>query len=330
MDFVFEKLGNKNGMEVILLNFGATLMNISVPGKAGGRADLILGYDNAEGYLEDRQFLGSTPGRYANRIAKAQFSLNGKEYNLTPNEGRNHLHGGSPSFAHSYWNTTRETNLVTFTYVSPDGENGYPGNMTATVVYSLNDENEIVMDYTAISDADTVVNLTNHAYFNLSGGGQPAMDHMLQVNADSFVVTDEEYNPTGEIRSVIDTSMDLNSPRRLGDVVNSDYEAIKQCKGLDSCFVVNGSGLRRAAVLSDPGSGRALEVDTDMPGVQVYTAQMLPEGTEGRGGLVYGPYSGVCLEAQNYPDAPNHPHFPSAVLKAGETYKAKIIYRFKF
>jgi aldose 1-epimerase len=328
MELICEKLNNKNGIEVTLLNFGAALIGVSVPDKDGGRTELTLCYDSPGEYVNDKFFFGSTPGRYANRIGRGRFTLNGHTYQLTLNEGRNQLHGGENGFAKKYWKASREDGVVTFTCISKSGENGYPGELTANVTYSLNDENELIINYHATSDADTIINLTNHAYFNLNGGTAPILDHELCLNSDSFIVTDKENIPTGEIRDTAGTSMDFSSPRRLGDVVFSEYEPIQNVQGLDSCFAVNGEGLRRAAVLSDPASGRTLEVDTDMPGLQIYTGQGIPEGTRGRGGLTYGPYSGVCLEAQNHPDAPNQPHFPSAVLKKGEAYKRTILYRF--
>ena len=330
MELRHEILKNNNGLEVTLLNLGASIIGVSVPGGDGKRIDLTLGYDDPGDYTEDKFYFGPTPGRYANRIAGGRFTLNGKDYQLTCNEGRNHLHGGDTGFGKRYWQTCRTDDIVSFTYYSEDGENGYPGNLTATVSYSLNDDNELIIKYTASSDADTVINLTNHAYFNLNGGLKPVLDHELFIDADSFIMTDTENIPTGEIRKTAGTPMDFSAPGKLGDVVFSDYEPIKNFKGLDSCFVIRGSGLRRAAVLTDPASGRSLEVDTDMPGLQIYTGQGIPAGTKGRGGLVYEAFSGVCLEAQNYPDAPNHPDFPSAVLKKGETYETTIIFRFIF
>jgi Galactose mutarotase and related enzymes len=329
MELICEKLKNKNGMEVTLSNLGAAIISITVPDKNGERVELTLGYENPEDYIDDLQFMGSTPGRYANRIKDAMFTLNGTTYQLTVNDRGSQLHGGRPSFAHRLWESERNENQVKNTYTSPDGENGYPGNLNVETCYTLNDNNEIVIEYSAISDADTVINLTNHAYFNLVGSGT-ILDHVLKLDADAYVVTDDNYSPTGEIRSVSGTHMDFTSAKRLGDAIFSDDEMIKKYGGLDSSFTINGTGLRSAAILNDPESGRTLEVITDLPGVQVYTSQMLPEGTIGRGGIAYVPHSAVCLEAQNYPDAPNQPNFPSPVLRAGETFKATIIYRFSF
>ena len=329
MELVCEKLQNKNGMEVTLSNLGAAIISITVPDKNGEQVELTLGYEKPEDYIDDLQFMGSTPGRYANRIKDAKFTLNGTTYQLTINDRGSQLHGGIPSFAHRIWESERDGNQVKNVYVSPDGENGYPGNLNVETCYTLNDDNEIIIEYTAIADADTVINLTNHAYFNLSGSGT-ILDHVLELDADSYVVTDDNYNPTGEIRSVGGTHMDFNAPKRLGDAIFSDDEMIKKYGGLDSSFSINGTGLRSAAILTDPESGRKLEVLTDLPGVQVYTSQMLPEGTIGRDGVAYVPHSAVCLEAQNYPDAPNQPNFPSPILRAGEIFKATIIYRFSF
>jgi len=323
-----ETLTNKNGLEVKLLNLGAAIISVSVPCKDGGRTDLVLGYDNDEDYYEDSFYFGSTPGRFANRISGARFSLNGVVYDLPPNEGKNQLHGGVNGFSKKLWDIDHADGEVLYTYVSPDGENGYPGTLTARTAYSLNDENELVIKYTETSDSDTVVNLTNHTYFNLNGGEDTILDHTLCMNSDSFVFTDKENIPTGEIRKTAGSAMDFSSPRRIGDAVHSDEETIKTFGGLDSCFVVKGKGLRSAAVLADPASGRTLEVLTDLPGIQIYTGQYIPPETKGRGGHIYGPFSGVCLEAEHFPDAPNRPEFPSAVLKKGAVFTATIIYRF--
>jgi len=328
MELIREKLTNKNGVEVMLLNLGAALISVSVPTPDGERAELTLGYEKDEDYFNDPFYLGSTPGRYANRIGGSKFILNGISYDLIPNEGRNQLHGGPDGFAKKIWETEKENGRVIFTYVSPDGENGYPGNLTVKIIYSLNEDNELAIEYSAISDADTIVNLTNHAYFNLSGGKDTIKGHALQINSDSYVVTDEENIPTGEIRKTTGTPMDFSTPKRVADAVLTDYEAIKNCNGLDSNYALRGEGLSLAATLSDPASGRSLEVITDLPGLQIYSGQGMPEGTAGRGGRIYGPFSGICLEAQQYPDAPNRPVFPSAVLKKDETYKATIIYKF--
>ncbi|MCL1896100.1 MAG: galactose mutarotase [Clostridiales bacterium] len=329
MELICEKLTNKNGMEVTLLNLGAAIISVSVPGPDGSRADLVLGYGKAEDYMEDRLYFGSTPGRFANRIGGARFSLNGTEHVLTANEGRNQLHGGATGFAKKIWETERDGGRVTFTYRSPDGDNGYPGNLTACAAYSLNDENELSIEYTAESDADTVINLTNHSYFNLGGGADTILDHMLSVNADSFIVTDRENIPTGEIRDTAGGALDFSEPKTIGDAVSSNEEAVTNVNGVDSCFSLRGEGLRSAAVLSDPVTGRTLEVLTDLPGIQAYTSQGIPEGTKGRDGIAYGPYSGICLEAQHFPDAPNQPGFPSAVLEKGTVFRATIVFRFK-
>jgi len=328
MSLICETLKNNNGIEAKLLNLGAALISLSVPAGDGERADLTLGYDNNEDYYKDSFYFGSTPGRFANRIGSAAFSLDGRVYDLPPNENRNQLHGGATGFSKKLWDRARENGRVTFTYVSPDGESGYPGTLTAKVSYTLNDENELVIEYAATSDKDTVINLTNHAYFNLGGGAGTILNHLLKINADSFIVTDKENIPTGEIRKTAGSVMDFTEPARLADVVYSDEEAIRNFSGLDSCFKLNGEGLRSAAVLADPDSGRRLEVLTDLPGLQIYSGQYIPENTKGRGGLAYGPFGGVCLEAQHFPDAPNRPEFPSAVLRKGDIFSAKIIYRF--
>ena len=327
MALICEKLSNNNGLEVKLLNLGAALIGVSVPGSAGGRDDLVLGYENESDYLDDNLFFGSTPGRFANRIGGARFSLNGNTYTLPPNEFGNQLHGGENGFAKKLWDTQRENDVVTFTYQSPDGENGYPGNLTASVSYSLNDENELAIGYEAESDKDTVINLTNHAYFNLKGN-DTILDHMLQINADSYVVTNKENIPNGELGKTAGGGLDFSKPMRVGDAVDSNEEAIRLFNGIDSCFVLKGEGMRSAAVLKDPATSRTLEVLTDLPGLQIYTGQYIPENTKGRSGIVYGPFSGICLEAQHFPDAPNRPEFPSAALRKGEVFKAAIVFRF--
>jgi len=328
MNLKSEKLTNKNGMEVTLLNLGAALIGVSVPGPDGSREELVLGYEDNDEYYNDRFYLGSTPGRFTNRIGGSRFALNGITYDLPPNEGRNHLHGGKDGFAKKVWETERTGDRVVFTLVSPDGDSGYPGTLTVHTAYSLNDDNELIIEYEATSDADTVINLTNHAYFNLNGCAGTILDHELWIDADAFVVTDKENIPTGELRKTAGGALDFSAPKRLGDAIDRDEEAVTNFNGLDSNFVLNGEGLRKAAVLSDPVSGRKLEVSTDLPGLQIYSGQGMPEKTKGRGGMEYGPYSGVCLEAQHFPDAPNRPDFPSAVLRKGDTFIATIVFRF--
>ncbi|MCL2128429.1 MAG: galactose mutarotase [Treponema sp.] len=330
MEFITETLRNNNGMETTLLNLGATLTSITVPGPEGERVELTLGYENPEGYIGDKMYFGSTPGRFANRIGGGRFSLNGREYNLSLNNGENHLHGGTDGFAQKFWDISREGDRVVFSYTSPDGENGYPGALTARTAYSLNNDNELSIEYTAESDKDTILNLTNHAYFKLNPTADDILDHELCLEADSFVVTDKENIPTGEIRPTEGSPLDMSAARRLRDIVACDYDVIRNAGGIDSCFVIKGEGFRRAAVLTEPESGRALEVLTDLPGIQVYTGHLITAGTIGRGGQIYGPFSGVCLEAQRFPDAPNHPSFPSAVLKAGEAFSARIVYKLVF
>jgi len=328
MKLISEKLTNKNGIEITLLNLGAALIGASVPGPDGVRKELVLGFENNEEYFNDPFHFGSTPGRFAGRIGGSRFTLNGITYDLPPNEGRNQLHGGENGFAKKLWDTERDNEHVTFSYISQDGENGYPGNLSVRIVYSLNDDNELTIEYTATTDADTVLNLTNHAYFNLNGDDGKIFDHTLWIESDAFIITSKENIPTGEIRKTAGSALDFSESKRLGDVIAADEEAITNFKGIDSCFVLKGEGLRKVAVLSDPASGRTLEVITDQPGLQIYSSQWIPENTSGRGGVIYGPFSGVCLEAQHFPDSPNRPEFPSTILRKGEVFKATIIYRF--
>ncbi len=312
---------NSAGMTMNVTNYGATLTSVKVPDKNGDYADVVLGLDSVDDYMAGHPYMGSTVGRFANRIGGARFTLNGKAYELTPTEGKNQLHGGVDNFSKKVWDHEVDGDTLKLTYVSRDGEEGYPGSLTVEVRYTLTDGNAVDISYRATSGADTVINLTNHSYFNLNGMSGPMLGQVMEVFAQYYTPTDSELIPTGEIAPVAGTPLDFNQPRKIGERIFEDsFPSIKICGGYDNNFVIDGSGMRRAATLYDTKSGRFMEVITDQPGMQVYTSQGLPEGFVGRDGKTYGPFYGVCFETQGFPDAPNKPAFPSAILKAGDEY----------
>lgn len=318
---------NSQGMTARWITRGATLTHLMVPDRRGQLADVVLGFDDVAGYESDRnQYFGCTTGRFANRIAQGRFTLDGVEHQLAVNNGPNHLHGGiARSLDKVEWEVQQltEQHGVRFYYVSPDGEESYPGTLSITVTYILTDENELRIEYAALTDKPTIINLTNHTYFNLSGqGGASIHDHEMLLAADRYTAFDEHHVPTGEICAVDGTPLDFRTRHRIG-------ERIEAVGGYDQNYVLNGpSGiLRQIAEVYDPDSGRILRVHTDQPGVQFYTGNGLC-GQPGKGGAQYACQSAFCLETQNFPDAPNHPHFPSAVLRPGETYRHICVYAF--
>jgi aldose 1-epimerase len=306
------------------ITWGASLIEMSVPDREGKFADVTLGFDEPGRYLQPHPFFGCVAGRYANRIALGKFTLDGKTHQLATNNGRNHLHGGPGGFDKRNWKgEVLGANGVRFTYVSADGEEGYPGKLTATVTYTLTDRDELRIDYSATTDAPTVVNLTNHAYWNLSGEPD-VLGHELQLNADKYTVVDEESIPTGELRDVAGTAFDFTKSKPIG----RDIEQLKG--GYDHNWVINPGKkgeLVLAAVVYDAKSGRTMRVLTDQPGVQFYTGNYL-NNVKGHGGKVYGKRAGFCLETQHYPDSPNRPAFPSTVVRPGETYKTTTVHAF--
>ncbi len=328
-------LQNRKGVVARLITRGATLTELHVPDKRGKTADVVLGFDTVAGYeSKDNQYFGCTVGRVCNRIAKGRFTLNGKTYQLALNDGPNHLHGGvERSWDKVVWKgryvKTKHGPGVRFEYTSPDGEEGYPGTVKATVVYALNDENELRIDFMAETDAPTPVNMTNHSYFNLQGAGAPTvLDHVLTIDADYYTPTDETLIPTGEIAPVDGTPLDFRKPHRIGERIEPLIES--PSLGYDHNFVLNGQPgkLRFAARLHDPRSGRILEVLTTQPGLQFYSGNFL-FGQKGKGGKTYAKRSAVCLETQHFPDSPNHPEFPSIILKPGQRYHEVCVYRFR-
>jgi aldose 1-epimerase len=297
-------------------------------------ADVVLGFDHLDDYLGNDPFFGALVGRYANRIDKARFTLDGVEYKLAKNDGENSLHGGLKGFDKKAWKArepSKDHPALELTYLSKDGEEGYPGNLNVKVVYTLTDSNELRIDYTATTDKNTVLNLTNHSYFNLAGQGSgDVLKHVLMINADRFTPIDAALTPTGELRSVAGTPLDFRKPTAIGARIDDDNEQLKFGKGYDHNFVLNhkGNDLTLAARVTEPQSGRVLEVLTTQPGVQLYTGNFLDGTIHGKGGKVYGRRSAFCLETQHFPDSPNQPKFPSTELKPGQTYHQTTIYKF--
>ncbi len=322
-------LKNRNGVEVSITNFGGAITSIMAPDRNGDFADVVLGYDTLDEYVKNPRYLGALIGRYANRIAGGKFSLNGVEYQLAQNNGVNHLHGGTKGFDKRVWTATETADGVHLEYFSKDGEENYPGNLSVAVDYSLNDENELGIDYRATTDKDTIVNLTNHSYFNLAGHGT-ILDHELELFTDSFIPVREDLIPTGEIWAVENTPMDFRTSHPIGARLDELIPDISYSQGYDHTFTLRetyGSG-RWSARLREPVSGRVMEVYTTQPGIQFYSGNFLDGSLVGKGGVPYQKYEGLCLETQHYPDAPNQPDFPSTVLRVGETYHQTTSYKF--
>ncbi|MDR0729346.1 MAG: galactose mutarotase [Prevotellaceae bacterium] len=327
------KITNRSGANVTLCNIGAGVVSIEVPDAWDKLTDVVLGYKHIEDYFGDGPCMGKTPGRFANRIANARFTLNGVEYKLNANVGGiHHLHGGANGFANKRWKGRIDNGRVLFTLVSPDGDEGYPGTLTATVSYQWKETNELRVELSAESDADTIINLTNHTYFNLNGENSGSiLDHLLQIYATHWLPATEELITTGEIAPVDHTPMDFTKPKRIGQDINADFAALKNGKGYDSCWVVNNAPVGQwnaIAVLHSPLSGIKLEVRTTLKAVQVYTGNWLGGSPESKSGRSYNDYDGVALECQQWPDAPNKPHFPSTVLPKGERYAQSISFYF--
>lgn len=325
-------LTNNNGMKAVVSNYGGIIVELHVPDKNNETADVVLGFDDLKGYeTHGGPYFGALIGRYGNRISKGQFTLNGTTYNLPINNGPNSLHGGEKGFDKVVWaaetSTTDTEASLTLKHTSVDGDQGYPGNLDVTAVYTLTDKNELKLDYTATTDADTIVNLTNHSYFNLSGTGS-AMNHEIIIKADSYVPCDDTSIPFGEIAPVEETPMDFRSSRVIGEHVEDDFVQLTQARGYDHTYVLHQDGaLKSCAVLTDPKSGRIMETFTTEPGVQFYSANWIG-GTPGKSGVEYNDRDAICLETQHYPDSPNKPAFPSTVLKKDEIYRSTTVYAF--
>ena len=331
-------LTNSGGASVEVTNLGAALVSARVPDRDGTLADVVLGYADWTSYQGDGPFMGKSVGRYANRMGgsvaghSAGFVLDGREYLLAPNEGRNQLHGGAATLANKLWEARVETNRVVFSISSPDGEGGYPGNLVAEAAYHWSDECELEIVYSAECDAPTVVNFTNHAYFNLAGEASGSvLGHELVLRASSFVPTRPDNIPTGEIWQVEGTPMDFRTPKTLGRDIDADYAQLTDAAGYDRCWVIDGwrrNILGEAGWVADPASGRKMTILTSQPGVQLYTGNWLLGSPAGKSGRPYANRDGVALECQGFPDAPNHPNFPDQTLRPGERYIQKIVYAF--
>ena len=328
-------LKNRNGMEITMSDLGAVLTRVIVPDQEGHPRDVVLGYESPEEYRKNTNtYFGSTVGRNGNRLEGAAVTLEGKVYHMTPNEGENNLHSGPDGYQIRMWDvkeTAEDRNEVTFVLESPDGDQGFPGNLKLEVTYALTDENEIRITYKGVSDAETVFNPTNHSYFNLAGHNSgSAVNQLVWIDADCFTPTDEVSIPYGRISPVKDTPMDFTSGKPIGRDIDEDYEQLKYGHGYDHNWVLNHEPgkLALSAKAWDEASGRVMEVYTDLPGIQFYTANYLEPEIPGKEGVMYGPRHGYCFETQYYPNAINTPDFPSPVLKEGKEYNTTTIYKF--
>lgn len=326
-------LTNAKGAEARIMTYGGTVVSLKVPDRDGKLGDVVLGYPSLDGYLKNSPYFGCITGRYANRIAKGRFSLNGKTYTLAVNNDPNHLHGGVKGFDKVVWNAKEMRSKggvgVEFSYLSKDGEEGYPGNLSVKVVYTLTESNELRIDYTATTDQPTVVNLTHHSYFNLAGAGS-ILNHELMLNADKFTPTDATAIPTGKLQSVKGTPFDFTKSTSIGARIDQKDEQIAFGRGYDHNYVLRGGRgrLKLAARVVEPTSGRVMEVLTTEPGIQFYTGNFLDGSITGKGGQVYQQRYGFCLEPQHFPDSPNQPSFPSTVVKPGQAYKTTTVFKF--
>lgn len=335
-------LSHSTGIEAKITNFGATLVSLKVLDRSGNASDIVLGLDFLEEYVQGHPYMGSIVGRYANRIAQGQFTLEGQTFQLAKNNGQNHLHGGTRGFSAVLWEveepeearTECETEfqdaVLKFTYLSPHGEEGYPGALSVSVIYRLSANGELRIDYSGKTDRPTILNMTHHSYFNLAGQGEgDVLDHQLRINADEFLPIDPSLIPTGQKQSVSGTPLDFREACRIGQRIQSDFDQLKIANGYDHCFVLNGpvGKLRSVAQVTESSSGRVMEVLTTEPGMQLYTGNFL-DIKKGKAGKQYQKHFGFCLETQHFPDSPNQPEFPSTVLRPGQKYQSTTIYRF--
>ncbi len=329
-------LTNKSGNYVTITNYGAKVMSIVVPDKDGNKGNVVLGYDEADEYLSGNLYFGAIVGRYANRIAHGKFSLDGVAYQLDKNNGENHLHGGPKGFHQKIWKAEKSVGekgeQLTLTCKSDDGEEGYPGKVDVTVIYIWTADNSLIVKYLAQTDKNTIINLTHHSFFNLKDGGKSSIvDHHLMINASYFLPVDEGLIPTGERRSVEGTPMDFRKSYAIADMIDADDEQLKRGRGYDHNFILNTGtdSLVLAAEVYEPTTGRVMQVLTDQPGLQFYSGNFL-DGTDiGHGHTQYNYRTAFCLEAQHFPDSPNHTDFPSTILHVGETYKQVTVYKFQ-
>ena len=326
-------LVNATGAAVRLSEIGAVIVALTAPDCHGRLADVVLGYKNLTDYFYDGPCAGKVPGRYANRICKGHLDIDGKVYQLNINNGPNHLHGGPENFACKIWECEMDGDTVVFSLESPDGDENYPGNLTARVAYTWNDDNVLKIELGAVTDAPTVVNLTNHTYFNMAGEnrGGTALDQVLQLYCSRYLPTDDTLIPSGEMAPVEGTPMDFMQPKVAGKDIKQDFPALNYGKGYDNCWVIDGyedGDLHLAAVLCDEKSGRKVEVSTDQPAVQVYTGNWLEGCPASKSGKQYHDYDGVAIECQGMPDAPNHDNFPTQLLRPDEEYRLTILFDF--
>jgi aldose 1-epimerase len=322
-------LSNANGMKVAITTYGGAVVSLTAPDRNGKFADVALGMDSIDGYQKPVPYFGALIGRYGNRIGHAQFVLDGKTYHVPKNDGDNSLHGGDRGFDKRVW-TARETGGgLELTYVSKDGEEGYPGTLTTKVLYTVTPQNELRIEYTATTDRNTVANLTNHTYFNLAGAGEgDILGHEVTIHADRFTPVDKGLIPTGELRAVKGTPFDFTKSTAIGARIGQADEQLQFGKGYDHNWVLNGSGMRTAAEVYEPKSGRVMDVITDQPGLQFYTGNFLDGTIHGKGGKPYPLRGAFCMETQHFPDSPNQPKFPTTELKLGQTYHTVTVYRF--
>ncbi|HEU5459543.1 MAG TPA: aldose epimerase family protein [Pyrinomonadaceae bacterium] len=321
-------LTNDQGVEVSIITYGGAITSLKVPDRNGALGDIVLGYETLDDYVSNPRYFGALIGRHANRIGMGKFSLNGAEYQLPQNNGVNHLHGGFNGFDKRVWDASDDGIVLRLIYLSKDGEESYPGNVAAEVTYKLS-ENQLSIEYRASTDADTIVNLTNHSYFNLKGEGT-ILDHELTLSADSFTPVSSDLIPTGEIQSVEATPMDFRKGKAIGSEIREPYEQLGFTGGYDHNFVLNDydGSLRSVGRLYEASTGRVLEILTTQPGMQFYSGNFLDGSLVGKKGIVYHKYAGLCLEPQHFPDAPNHSNFPSTVLRPGEEYNQSTVFRF--
>jgi aldose 1-epimerase len=324
-------LRNANGIEIKATNYGGIITSIVVPDRNGRPGDIVLGFDDLQAYVKDSPYFGAIVGRYGNRIAKGHFALDGHTYTLAVNNGPNHLHGGLKGFDKVIWHAeplAGSTGLV-LSRRSPDGEEGYPGNLDVRVTYRLTDDNRLVIDYHATTDKATPVNLTQHSYFNLAGEGD-VLGHELTIDADRYTPVDANLIPTGELAPVEGTPFDFRKSTAIGARIDTPNLQLKNAGGYDHNWVLNrkGTGLQLAARVVEPKTGRTLEVSTTQPGLQFYSGNFLDGTLKGKGGRVYVKHAGLCLETQHFPDSPNHPDFPSTILRPGEQYDTQTVFRF--
>ena len=328
-------LTNRNGIQMQVINYGGTITSLKTPDKAGTMEEVVLGCDSLKDYLDGTPFFGALVGRYGNRIAKGKFTLDGKTYSLAQNNNGNHIHGGLKGFDKVYWHiqplSSEGDPALRLTYLSKDMEEGYPGNLSVEVVYALTDNNELKIDYTATTDKKTIINLTNHSYFNLGGNAKRnVLDHEVVIYADKFVPVDEELIPDGSIAQVDGTPFDFRTPVTIGARIDNDHPQLVNGRGYDHCWILRSGSeaLKLGVTVHDPVSGRYMQMYTTEPGVQLYTGNFLNGSEVGKGGVAYNKRDGLCLETEHFPDSPNQNSFPSVVLSPGETYHTQTVYAF--